>query len=184
MAVGDEYVVGGKSVGTIEFIEAYRTGNPDVRAALIGIEYVTVAPPAGVRPTFGTTTVREGATLPFETDRYDFEGTIQTLGTLEPRGEINTRTVTLERTGVSERRAEQFSAGMTEQLMNETHAELTDVEVSEADMNGKYTVTMTAELRVRETAAGPRFKNKPLRTGNTITLEFEETSVDVIVLSR
>lgn len=184
ISIGDQYVVGGEPIGTIESVEAYKTGDPDVRRALIGVEYVTVDQNADVRPVFGTTTIREGATLPFETEQYEFGGTVQRNGTLEPRGAVEIRTVTLELDEVTDRRAEQFSAGMTDQLAGETHAELLSVERSEADTDGKYTVTMTAELRVRETQAGPRFKNEPLRVGNTVTLEFEETSVDATVLSR
>ena len=186
LEVGDEFVVGEESIATIETVEAHGTGNPDIRSARVGITYRTVAPPAGVRPVFGTTTVREGATLPFETDTYDFTGEIQRLGALEPRGEVATRTATLVLEDVSEHRAEQFEAGMAETVAGETVAELTDVEVERIDSEerDRRSVTMTAELRVRETTAGPRFKNEPLRVDESITLEFERTTAEVTVVDR
>lgn len=184
LAVGDRYTVAGETIATVESLEAFKSGDPDVREALIGIEYVTMTPTAGVQPTFGTTTIREGATLPFETATYNMEGTVQRLGALEPRGEVTTRTVTLELDSVGDSRVEGFETGMTDQIGNETYGELIEVESAKNTETETYTVTMTAELRVRETSAGARFKNAPLHVGEQITLEFENTTVRPTVLSR
>ena len=184
MSVGDRYVLGEDTVATIETIEAYGTSDPDTKRAQVGVTYRTVEPAAGVRPSFGTTTIRSNSTLSFETETYEFEGTVERVGALDPRGELTTRTATLELDGVSERRADQFEAGMAERIAGETIAELTAVEVSEADEDDEFTVTMTAELQVRETDAGPRFKNEPLRVDETVTLEFEDSTVRPTVRDR
>jgi hypothetical protein len=198
LSVGDEYRAGGDTIGTIESVEAYGTGQPDVRRAQIGVRYTVPAPVADTRPELGTTAIREGATVPFETERYEIAGEVQRVGATSPRGELTTRTVTLERTSVSETRAAQFQAGMTEQVANQTVAEITDTTVTpetvyvrtadgelvERDSPTDRTLTLTVRLRVRETPDGPRFKTEPLRINDRVTLEFEETTLDATVTDR
>jgi len=198
VSVGDEYRAGGDTIGTIASIEAYGTGQPDVRRAQIGVRYTVVAPLADTQPELGTTAIREGATVPFETERYELTGEVHRVGATDPRGEVTTRTVTLERAGLTETRAAQFQAGMTEQVADHTVAEITDTTVTpetvavttadgeliERDSPTNRTLMLTVRLRVRETPDGPRFKTEPLRINDRVTLEFEETTLDATVTDR
>ena len=194
LAVGDEFVSGDETVGTIETIEAYGTGNPDRRQAQIGVVYRTVAPPDGGRPVFGSTTIREGGTVTFETAANEFAGDIQRVGTVDPRGEPATRELTVQATNVDAARAEQLEAGMSETIRGEPIATVTDVTVTPTpqvtadgtviDSPTGRTVELTVEASVRETPSGPRFKNDPLRIGDAIVLELDTLTVEAEVTGQ
>lgn len=192
LSVGDRYEIDNRTVATVESLAAYGTGSPDTRRAQVGIRYVTIQP--DTRPQFGGTVVREGARLPFETDQYGFEGEVHQVGSAELPGEPAVREVTLQLQNVDSERADYFEAGMVERINSETVAELTDVDVEPTmvvagdgelvESPTQRRVTMTAELRVRETTAGPLFKTEPLRVGERIVLEFEDTTVEAEVIER
>jgi hypothetical protein len=88
-----------------------------------------------------------------------------------------------------------LGAGLTERVRGETVARLTDVTVTPATVvltsqDGNVyqrqhpvqkDVTMTAELRVRETSTGVRFKGSALRQGRTVVLDFGTVTVEATV---
>jgi hypothetical protein len=189
----DEYRVDGRTVGTVRSITAYPDGDDDA-LTYVGVTYRTYH--SGDGPRFAGTPVREGATLPVRTDDYAFEGTVVRRGATEPRGRETTRTVTLELQHADPVLAESLRSGMAERYRGETYAELTNVSVTPATIvltsqGGDIylrehpvnkEVTMTADLRVRETAAGLRFEGEPLRRGRTVRLDFGTTTVEATVV--
>jgi hypothetical protein len=88
-------------------------------------------------------------------------------------------------------------AGMRERVRGETVAELTAVTVDPAvvvltSQDGnvyrrehpvRKDVTMTADLRVRETSAGIRFKGAVLRQGATVVLDLGTVTVEATLVS-
>jgi len=74
MREGDTYQVSDHTVATIENLTAYGTSNPERTRIYAGLSIQTLE--FGERPQFGTQTVRDGATLPFRTPDYDFNGNI------------------------------------------------------------------------------------------------------------
>lgn len=193
LSVGDEYQVNDQTLGTVRSVDAYATGNPDRRLVYVGITYVTYEPRA--QPQFAGTVVREGATLPFRTDDYAFEGRVVREDALEQRGEQTTRTVTLELEGVQPDVAQSLDAGMREQVRGETIARLSAVSVEPTqivltsddgnvylrDHPLKKTVTITAQLQVRETISGVTFKGESIRPGDTILIDLGTITIRATV---
>jgi hypothetical protein len=195
MRTGDEYRIDGRTVGTVQSITAYRTGNPGQVEAFVGVTYQTYRASDG--PRFAGTPVREGATLPLETSTYAFTGDVVRLDSTEPRGEQATRTVRLEIENADSDLGDALQVGMTERVRGDTVAELTNVAVEPSTMvltsqDGNVyrrdhpveeDVTLTADLRVRETNAGVQFKGAPLRQGRTVTLDLGTVTVEATVVS-
>ena len=192
---GEEYRVDGRAVATVQSVTAYHTGNPGQVEAYVGVTYHTYHASDG--PRFAGTPVREGVTLPLETDTYGFSGDVVRIGATEPRGEAGTRTVQLEIENADPDLGDALRTEMTEHVRGETVAELTNVAVEPSTMvltsqDGNVyrrehpveeDVTLTADLRVRETNAGVYFKGAPLRQGRTVTLDFGTVTVEATVVS-
>jgi len=190
----DEYRVDGRTVGTVRSVTAYRTGEPGQVQAYVGVTYRTYRASNG--PQFAGTTVREGATLPLETDAYAFEGEVIRMGATDPRGRETTRTVRLKIENADPDLADGLRSGMTERVRGDTVAELTNVAVEPSTMvltsqDGNVyrrehpveeDVTLTADLRMRETNAGVQFKGSSLRQGRTVTLDFGTVTVEATVV--
>jgi len=191
---GDEYRIDGHRVGTVRSVTAYRTGDPGRVTAYVGVTYRTYDASDG--PRVAGSPVREGTTLPVETDAYAFAGQVVRRGATEPRGEQATRTVRLAVENADPDLADGLRSGMTERIRGETVAELTSVDTEPAtvvltsqdgnvyrrDHPVEEDVTMTADLRVRETNAGVQFKGAPLRRGRTVTLDFGTVTVEATVV--
>jgi len=195
LRTGDEYRIDGRTVATVQSVEAYRTGDPGQVQAYVGVTYHTYRASDG--PQFAGTPVREGVSLPLETDTAAFEGEVVRVGATEPRGERATRTVRLEVENADPDLGDALRSGMTERVRGDTVAELTNVAVEPSTMvltsqDGNVyrrdhpveeDVTLTADLRVRETNAGVQFKGAPLRQGRTVTLDFGTVTVEATVVS-
>jgi hypothetical protein len=188
----DRYRVGGRTLGTVRSVTAYRTGN-GTAITYVGTTFSTLRSPNG--PELNGKTVREGMNVSFETDMYAFRGQVARRGALTLPGEPTTRTATLKLENVDPDLASGLEPGLTERIRDETTARLVDVEVEPAtvvvtsqdgnvfarDHPVEKDVTLTVELRVRETSAGLRFKNGTLREGGTVPLEFGIVSVEATV---
>ncbi len=191
---GQSMTVAGREVATVESVTAYGSDGNDRRHLAVGVELATVG---ADRPQFGGRTVREGATIPVETADYRFAGTVDRVGATEPRGESTTREVTLTIDRASPDLAAAIEAGDAERVGDQTVAEITDVERENATMvltsdDGNVylrehpideQVTITAELAVRETADGVRFKGATIRRGSTVTLDLGDLTVEATVQS-
>jgi len=191
---GDEYRIDGRTVATVQSVEAYRTGDPGQVQAYVGVTYQTFRASDG--PKFAGTPVREGVSLPFETSAYTFSGDVVRTGATEPRGERATRTVRLEIENADPNLGDALRTGMTERVRGEAVAELTNVAVEPSTMvltsqDGNVyrrdhpveeDVTLTADLRVRETNAGLQFKGAPLRQGRTVSLDLGTVTVEATVV--
>lgn len=189
------YRVDGHTVATIRSVTAYRTANPEQVQAYIGITYRTYQTNDG--PQFAGQTVRRGATLPFESNAYPFEGTVLRVGSLSQRGRVSTRTVQLEMENVDPDLASSLHEGLTEGVGDDIIAEVTAVEVEPATVvltsqDGNVyrrehpvnkDVTITAEIRVREAWAGPRFKADEIQQGRTIVLNFGTVAIEAEVVT-
>lgn len=193
LAVGDEIRLDDRPTATVESVTQYRTSDPDKVRVFVGLSVRTLTD--GDTPKYGSTDVRRGSTLTFAGDGYLLDGQIARVGTLEEPGTETTRTVTLRLEEVREGVAEGIEPGMSETTADQTIATITDVEVEPstvvlASEDGELRVhddpinrdvTITAELSVRETTTGVRFKGDSLRQGNNVTLDLGVTTIDPTV---
>lgn len=192
---GDRYRVAGRTVGTVRSVAVYGTHRPGHERVAVGLSLSTVRYDGVER--FGATAVREGATVPFRTGAYGFRGEVRRVGATEPLGTPATRTVTLRLRNLPPAVAERVRVGATERGGGETLARVTDVRRRNAtvvvvDGGGNVyardhpvnrTLTVTAELRVRETPTEVRFKRRALRTGRPVTLDLGSVTVNATVAS-
>jgi hypothetical protein len=74
MSAGDTYTVAGQSVATIQNVSVYDTDNPDRKRVYVGLSVTTLR--YGQQPRFGTRILREGSTVPFRTNAYDFSASV------------------------------------------------------------------------------------------------------------
>lgn len=195
IAVGDQATVAGRETATVETVTTYATSNPDRKRILAGLSLATLQ--FTNRERFGTTPVRAGRTLNIETGTYELAGQIERVDTLDPRGAESTRTVTLRMTDVRADMADAIRPGLTETAAGTTVAEVTDVNsepsviiatgddgtVNIVDHPFNRNVRITAELRVRETTEGVRFKGDSLRQGSRLMLDLGVITVDATVVS-
>ena len=195
---GDEYRVGNESVATVQNVATYGTDDPDRKRVYVGLSVQVLG--FGEQPRFGSNRpLREGVTLPFRTNTYELTGEIVRLGTLIQPGESTERTVELKLENIPPERANSIEAGMSETNAGETVAQVTDVDVQSAVItlqseDGNIyerehpvnkTVTVTAELSVREHDTGVRFKGRTIQEGNTVVLDLGTTTIraEVVDLS-
>lgn len=180
---GDRYLVAGQTVGTVESVTRYGTGNPDRTQVYVGLRLDTLG--FNELPLFGSTFIQQGATIPFRTADYELEGSVQRVGTTEQPGQPATRTATIEIKNVDPNIANSIEAGMAETSNGETIARITSVKRENATVvltsdDGQIyqrehpinqDVTVTVDLSVRVTAAGVRFKGERLQQGSTVRLD-------------
>lgn len=192
---GQEVTSGGRTLATVESVEAFGTRNPDRKRAFVGLTLETLAD--GEDPTFGATTVREGERLALTANGVDVRGSIHRVGATALRGEPATRSVTLQLRDVPPQLADSVGPGMAETVRGETVAEITDVErenatvvltsedgqIYEREHPVNVDVTLTADLAVRETTTGVTFKGRTIRRGSTVTLDLGSTSIEATVVS-
>jgi hypothetical protein len=190
---GDEYRIDTRTVATVQSVTVYHTGNGST-LTYVGVTYQTYRTSDGTQ--FAGTFVRERVTLLFETSAYAFAGDVVRVGATEPHGQVSTRTVRLEIENADPALGEALRIGMTERVRGETVAELKNVAVEPSTMvltsqDGnvylrdhpiKEDVTLTADLRVRETNTGVQFKGAPLRQGRTVFLDFGTVTVEATVV--
>lgn len=194
LSVGDRIRVDGRTTATVENVSVFGTDDPDRKRVAVGLSLRTVE--YGERPQFGADFVREDGTVLLRSDDYRLNGTVDRVGTTTRRGSPATRTVTLRLDEVRADLAGSIRTGMTERSGGTVLAELTDVTREPAtilirgeDGNlGVYDhptlrdVTITAELQVRETDDGVRFKGDTIRQGGAVTLDLGTVTVEVTVV--
>jgi hypothetical protein len=190
IAEGDQYIVAGQSVATVESVDAYGTGDPAQRQVYVGLALETVG--YGELPRFGSTIIQKGASIPFQTEAYELDGQIQRIGTTEQPGTPTTVNATLEIDNVDPSFAESIRTGLTETSGDRTVARVTSVERENATVvltsdDGQIymrehpvnqDVTITVELAARTTDAGIRFKGDLLQQGSTIRLDLGTVTVE------
>jgi len=181
----------------VEDVAVYGTENPDERRVLVGLSLETIDAGDRERPLFGDTPLRRGAELEVPTAGYDLSGTVERVGATTQRGSPAIRTVTLEMRNVREPVAGAVRPGLTERAGGETVARVRNVTVEPsilvlAGEDGSLgvfehpverDVTITATLRVRETATGVRFKGETIRQGRTVTLDTGTVTITATVVS-
>lgn len=193
LAVGDEIRLDDRPAATVESVTRYGTADPDQKRVFVGLSVETLTD--GDTPRYGATPVQRGSTLVFAGDGYHLDGQIARVGTTEEPGTEATRTVTMRLEEVRERVADGITPGLTETTGGETVAEITDVDVEPSTVvltseDGELRVhddpinrdvTITAELAVRETTSGVRFKGSSLRQGDSVTLDLGVTTIEPTV---
>jgi hypothetical protein len=195
LAVGDTATVADHETAEVASVTTYATRNPDRVRAVVGLSLRTLA--YDERERFGTAPVQRGARITVDTGQYTLSAPIQRTGTLEPAGTATTRTVTLRLSDVREDLADAIEPGMTEQSNGATVARVTAVgtepsliittgengSVNVVDHPFLREVTLTTDLRVRETTTGPRFKGEPLRQGSTVVIDLGTIVIEAEVVS-
>jgi hypothetical protein len=195
IAEGDVSTVAGYETAAVETVTTYATQDPDRTRVFVGLSLQTVG--FGSDRRFSGTTLEEGNNVSFRTEEYQLTGPIQRVGSLEQRGTPANQTVTLELSDVDEETAGAFVPGMTERSGGEPVATVTDVavepeviittgddgSVNVVDHPYLREVTLTTELRVRETTAGVRFKGETIQQGSTVVLNFGTMTVEADVVT-
>ena len=186
---GDQYVVAGHPVATVESVDVYGTGDPDRREVYVGLSLSTLE--YGELPRFGSTLIQRGATVPFETETYELAGEIRRIGTTDQPGTPTTGTVTLEIDNVEPSLADSIEPGMAEQSGDRIVAQITDVtrenativltsddgQIYQREHPINQDVTVTADLALRQTDAGIRFKGQLLQRGSTVRLDLGSVTI-------
>lgn len=185
VTAGDEHRFGGSSNLQIKSVTEYATGESDMRRLVLGVAAETIERSGTAY--LGDKRIRKGVSIPFETDEYALETHILHRDGLELPGETRTRTITLELENRNPSEVERIDIGDTEQIRGHTTAtilsksvEPAEVIVTNADGDmfvqdhpRNADVRLEVELTVREQSDRPlTFRNKPLRSGTALTLEF------------
>lgn len=192
---GDIATVAGHDTAEVKSVTTYATNNPERKRVFVGISLQTLS--YGGREWFGAVPIQRGRSLTIDTGQYQLSGTIDRVGALEPRGALARRTVTLRMSEVNKDMAMAINSGMNERADGNTVARITDVDVSPSLIitigdNGSVHVVdhpinrevmITAELRVRETTSGIRFKGRPLQQGSEVVLDLETVTIKTTVVS-
>ena len=191
---GDVSSVAGYETATVESVTTYATGNPDRKRVAVGLSLSTLT--HGERERFGGTPIQRGNAITADFGNYELGGAIERLDALEPRGAVTERTVTLQMYEVREVMADAILPGMAERSGGETIAEITGVEtepslivttaddgsVNVVDHPYNRKVTITADLRVRETTSGLTFKGESIRQGSTVVIDLGTITVEATVV--
>lgn len=187
---GDEYRLAGTTIVSVESVTEYATADPDTRRLVVGVSAATLEDDGTIL--FGDRQLRVGSTLPIQTGEYDIAGEITRRGTLEEAGTPATRTITLGIDNVRPERADVIETGLTEQTRGLTTAEITDTvsEPAEVVLESEdgdiflrehpvnQDLELEVEVSVRELEDGTvRFRGEPLRTGQTLALDFGDVQV-------
>ena len=183
----DTYRLGGRTVGTVTHVVVEPATGEGGRSALVGLSLETVSYDG--RTYFGDRRLLDGRTVEFRTDSYAVSGHIVPSGNATLSEPARNRTVTVALHGVDPAVADGYEPGLVERAGGTTTARVTGVEtgptpvvgigendtVVEGDHPRLVDVTLTVELRVRETDDGLRFRTGPLRVGDTVRFDFETT---------
>lgn len=195
LSEGDTYTVAGQTVATVESLAVYGTDTPERKRIYVGLSVQTVG--FSELPQFGADRpLREGVTIPFRTQSYEFAGEVVRVDAVEQVGQQAERTVTLEMANVPPERANSVEQGLTETNGGQTIARVLDVRVEpavvtltsesgdifEREHPVNKDVTLTVALQVREQPSGIRFKSRILQEGNEIVLDLGTTTVRATVV--
>ncbi|MFU1780587.1 DUF4330 family protein [Haloarcula japonica] len=195
IATGDVATVAGYEAAEVQTVTTYATRNPDRKRALVGLSLATIE--SNGRQQFGNAIVQRGNNITVSTASYDLSGTIDRVGALEPRGTLTNRTVTLRMTDMRADMADAIRPGMTETSGGQTVARVSRVSTEPSVIittgeNGSVTVadhpylrdiTITTELRVRETTSGVQFKGESIQQGSTVVINLGTITIEATVVS-
>lgn len=195
IAAGDEIRPGDRTVATVEEVTQFATNDPNQRRVFLVATLRTYRQDGSQR--FGGDTVRRGQEITLSTPAYTVQGRIEQVGEDSRIGSASRRTVTLRMDDVRDDMADAIDPGMAERAGGNTVARVTDVQVEPSLIiatgdNGSVNVvghpidrqvTLTADIMVRETVAGPRFKGDPLRQGERVTLDLGTATVRATVVN-
>ena len=195
LAAGDVATVAGYEAAEVGTVTTYATQNPDRKRAFVGLSLATFE--NGGRQQFGNATVQRGNDITISTESYELAGTIERVGALEPRGALTNRRVTLRMTEMRADMAEAIEPGMTETSRGETVARVSRVTIDPSVIittgdNGSVNVvdhpylrdvTITTELRVRETTSGVQFKGESVQQGSTVVINLGTLTIEATVVS-
>ncbi len=195
IAPGDVIRGGEDEVATVESVTAYGTSNPDRKEVFVGLSLETLE--FDGRNYYSNTHIQKGNSIPIRTDKYAFSGRIQQVDTLLQRGTTATKTVTLRQTDIYAPIANTLREGMKEQSGNTSIATITDVDVEPTtvliqgqdgelgvyDHPTKRNVMITAELDVRETSSGVRFKGETIQQGSRVTIDLGTRTLRATVIT-
>lgn len=192
--VGDEYVLDGRTVGTVESVSVFPTTDSSRKRVQVGLTIQTVN--RGDSTTFVGQTVSTGGSVRFATSEYTLAGTVINRGSDESLGTPQTITTTVRLEGVSPVVADSIVVGATERSRGDVYAEVLGKRVAPATVvltadNGEIfqrehpvneDVTLTVELAAQRTDSGYRFHGDRLQNGEGIVLDLGSVTVEGTVL--
>jgi hypothetical protein len=172
MSAGDTYSVAGQQVATIQNVTAYDTENPDRKRVFVGLSVQTLG--YGQQLRFGNLTIRDGATVPFRTDSYDFEGTVVQDGTSDLQLRTESVLVTdVVDVGVADR----IEEGDTYRVGGDPVATVESLVVYGTDDPDRKRIYVGLSVQALGYGEVPQFgADRPLREG--VTLPFRTLSYE------
>lgn len=194
IARGDDVVVAGRTVATVDDVAVYPTTDASRRQVLVEVNLSTYTQ-QGVRR-FGETALRPGAQVTLPTSGYTLDGRIERVGGGLGSDSLTNRTVTLTATSVQSEVASVVQPGQTERAGGRTTAYVTDVTTTPTPIvttteNGSVVVSdhptlrdvrLTTELRVSETDDGVEFRGQRLQYGSTVVLDLGSVTLRTTVV--
>ncbi|MDS0282268.1 DUF4330 family protein [Haloarcula onubensis] len=193
IAPGDEITVSDRTAATVEDVAVYPTTDPSSRQVLVEANLSTYTQ-QGTRH-FGGTALRPGQQVTLPASGYTLNGRIDRVDSGLETDSLSNRTVTLEMTGVQPEIATAIRPGQTERAGGQMTAYITAVtteptpvvataqngSVVVSDHPSLQDVTLTTELRVRETDNGIEFRGERLQYGSTVVLDLGVVTVRTTV---
>ncbi|WP_121821395.1 DUF4330 domain-containing protein [Halostella salina] len=187
---GEEYRVAGRTVGTVQSVTTFPTGDDATRRVRVGASLATRT--EGERTTFGGAPLTIGRSVSLGLDAYTLSGTVVHRGATTMPGERGTTTVVVEQRNVSPAVAEATAVGMTESGGDGPRARIVDRRVEPAtvvltsddgeihrrDHPENRDVSLTVELETRTANGEAYFHGSELRTGSGVTLDFDRVRVE------
>jgi len=172
LTAGTTYEVAGRTVATVENVAAYDTDNPDRKRIYVGLSLDALG--YGEQPLFGADRpVREGVTIPFRTEQYEFEGDILRPDTSDL--ELSTEEV-LVTDVVDVDVAQQIQGEDAYEVAGETVATVENTAVYGTNDPDRRRVYVGLSVRTLGYGELPQFAERPLREGETLpfrTLAYE-----------
>lgn len=195
LEAGERVRVAGQRVATVESVASYPTNDPSVRHVELGVRLRALA--LGEDARFAGRPLTVGTTLPLRTDTYDLSGRVTALGTTSPPGDPKTVTARVVWEPVDPTVADGVQVGATEESHGTTYARVTGKTTRPAtaivtsdgghiyarDHPRAQNVTLTVELRGRQTGSGLTFHGRPLEHGTTVICDLGNTTVKGTVIA-
>lgn len=178
MGIGDEYVIDGETVATIEELELYPAGG-DSRYALIGLDLKTVE--QGDVEEFAGQSLRLGNSIPFATDDYTLNGAILQRGTAtidtEPRPFVI-------QTTVSTTVADDIEVGDEFQVAGAPVVTVESITRYATGNPDTRTVVLGVSANVREDDGAVLFGDDQIRVGDSLPLETGQYALSGEIVER
>jgi len=191
---GDRISVAGRTTATVEDVAVYPTTNANRRQVLVEANLSTYTQQGTRR--FGTTALRPGQQITLPAPGYTIDGRIEQIGGGLDSESLTNRTVTLEMERTQPEVATAIEQGQTERAGGRTTAYVTGVTTEPTPIIGTAQdgsvvindhptlrdVTLTTELRVRETEDGVTFRGERLQYGSTVVLDLGPVTVRTTIV--